>query len=313
MYPLKMVPAIKEYIWGGNNLKEKFNKKYPFEKAGESWEVSTHSDGKSRIANGRYKGRLLSDVIACNSGICGSKDYDFPLMFKIIDANRDLSIQVHPDDEYAKLHENSERGKDEMWYVLDCDSDSRIGYGFNRPMTKEQISAAVSDGSLEKYIRYIKVKKGEAYFIPAGTVHCLCSGLLIAELLQKSNVTYRLYDYNRKGSDGKPRELHVDKALDVLENADNPPVALVDKGREVENLFSCEKFSCDKINCKKEVSHDTNGIYHILFFTEGAGRIKFGFRGLRWVNFAAGDTFVIPSKLGKYKVMGRCGYLKCNE
>ena len=310
MYPLKMSPEIKEILWGGSKMKEKYNKEYSFEKAGESWEVSTHNSGLCKIANGVLAGMTLKDAIAKHADICGTADYDLPLMFKIIDANNDLSIQVHPDDDYAQKNENSIRGKTEMWYVVDCDEGSRIGYGFNRDLSDDEIRTAIKNGTLENDVRYIDVKKGEAYFIPAGTVHCLCSGLLIAEIQQSSNVTYRLYDYNRRGADGKLRELHVEKALDVINRDNTLPIVAFDDGSEIVELVKCDKFICDKINCLHEFQDSSISGYQILFFTEGSGEICYQEKS---EIFTAGDTFIIPVSLGKYTVCGECSYLRCHE
>lgn len=308
MYPLKMTPEIKEIIWGGTKMREKYNKCFSFDKAGESWEVSTHPMGLSFIANGELSGMSLADAIRQFPDICGSVDYDFPLMFKIIDANNDLSIQVHPDDSYASEHENSPRGKTEMWYVIDCEEGSRIGYGFNRDMSAVEIRQAIDNGTLQDYIRYINVKKGEAYFIPAGTVHCLCSGLLIAELQQSSNVTYRLYDYNRKGPDGKLRELHIDKALDVIDYSNNAPSVVSSENSTV--LAECDKFVCKMVKCNNWWDDNSACGYRILFFVEGEGLIRYS-DGVE--QFSPGDTFVIPKCLGEYSVEGIASFMMCFE
>ena len=192
MYPLKMKPVIKDIIWGGNKMKEMFGKEYDFEKAGESWEVSTNSAGKSIIANGELSGMTLADAIAKYPEIAGKTLDDFPLMLKIIDANSDLSIQVHPGDDYAAKHENGARGKTEMWYIISAEPDAKIGYGLKKPMSNDEIRAAIEKGNLEEYIRYINVLAGETYFIPAGTIHSICFmlirlSMLFSKLLPRPN------------------------------------------------------------------------------------------------------------------------------
>ena len=309
MYPLKMRPEIKEIIWGGTKMREKYNKKFDFDKAGESWEVSTHEVGLSYISNGELAGLSLKEAIMKYPGICGTAGYDFPLMFKIIDANSDLSIQVHPDDAYAQKYENSPRGKTEMWYVIDCEEGSKIGYGFKKNMSSDDIRSAIDNGTLQDYIRYIDVKKGQAYFIPAGTVHCLCSGLLIAELQQSSNVTYRLYDYNRVGADGKMRELHVDKALDVID-FNNPDPIVCDVTDDDCTLAECDKFVVKMIHNADIWADNSSDGYRILFFAEGEGIIRYG---NSCESFTAGDTFVIPAELGMYTVEGRTSFMYCYE
>lgn len=310
MYPLKMKPQIKEIIWGGNKMKEMFGKVYSFEKAGESWEVSTNDAGKSVIANGKLKGMTFSEAIAEFPEIAGSALSDFPLMFKIIDANSDLSIQVHPNDEYAKTNENGSNGKTEMWYILHAEPDAKIGYGFNKDMTDDEIRAAIDNGDLEKYIRYINVKQGETYFIPAGTVHCLCSGLVVAELQQNSNVTYRLYDYNRTDKNGNKRELHIEKALDVISKDNTEPKAVLDEGLQQQNLVYCNYFVCDVVSPEKEYTDCTVEGCHLLFFKDGSGKISYVGGSEK---FKRGDTFIIPKSLGEYKICGKCSYLKCYE
>lgn len=310
MYPLKMKPVIKDIIWGGNKMKEMFGKEYDFEKAGESWEVSTNSAGKSIIANGELSGMTLADAIAKYPEIAGKTLDDFPLMLKIIDANSDLSIQVHPGDDYAAKHENGARGKTEMWYIISAEPDAKIGYGLKKPMSNDEIRAAIEKGNLEEYIRYINVRAGETYFIPAGTIHSICSGLVIAELQENSNITYRLYDYNRTDKNGNKRELHVDKALDVIQQTTSAPEPSIDDGSQEKNLVYCNYFVCDVVNSDKTYDDCTVEGYHILFFKDGSGEISYSGGKEK---FAAGDTFIIPKSLGKYSVSGKCSYLKCYE
>ncbi len=305
MYPLKMSPCIKEIIWGGNKMKEYYNKEYAFDKAGESWEVSSNRSGESSVAQGKFKGLSMSELLSKHPEITGNGN--LPLMFKIIDANSDLSIQVHPEDDYAKINENSPHGKTEMWYIISADKGSHIGYGFNCPMTDEKIKKAVEEGNLEKYINYIDVEAGDTFFIPAGTVHCLCSGLLVAELQQNSDVTYRLYDYNRTDAFGKKRELHLDKALDVINYECDLKGAVKPEKKEVQRTVSCEYFSCDMINCKEEYKDKADGKYHILFFEKGEGCIEYNDGSEK---FTSGDTFLIPASLGDYSVKGNCRYMK---
>lgn len=310
MYPLKMKPEIKEIIWGGNKMKEMFGKEYPFEKAGESWEVATNYAGKSRIANGEFSGLTFEEVLKDHPEITGGNSSDFPLMFKIIDANSDLSIQVHPDDIYAAENENGSRGKTEMWYILSAEPGAKIGYGFKKYMSNDEIEIAVKNGNLEDFVRYINVKPGEVYFIPSGTVHCLCSGLVVAELQQNSNITYRLYDYNRKDKNGNTRELHIKKALEVIKQTDSLPDVCADNEDSGKNLVYCNYFVCDSVKSENEYKDFTAEGCHILFFKEGRGEIVYSGGKER---FSSGDTFIIPKSLAEYSVCGKCSYLKCYE
>ncbi len=305
MYPLKMNPEIKYLLWGGTRLKEVYQKPCTREDAGESWEVSTHPAGQSTIANGFLSGATLADAIAQYPGQIAPAD--FPFLFKLIDANQDLSIQVHPDDAYAQKNENSPRGKTEMWYIIDAKPNARIGYGWKKDMTKDQVRTAAQNGTLEHYIRYVPVSAGQSYFIPAGTVHCLCDGLLVAEIQQNSNVTYRLYDYNRKDAEGKSRPLHIEKSLDVA-NLNSAEDAKPVVGDNV-TLVSCPYFTAQKMT-GREYHGDTKGQFELLFFISGQGEIitKEGREP-----FQGGDTFVIPCSLGAYTVQGQYSIMRCVE
>lgn len=305
MIPLKMIPEIKYPVWGGTKLRDYYHKNCTQDNAGESWEVSTHPSGLSIIANGEWEGMSLADAIKKNPGQIAPDD--FPFLFKIIDAEGDLSIQVHPDDTFAQQYENSPRGKTEMWYVIDAKPGAKIGYGWNREMTKELIRTSAENGTMEQYINYIPVKPGEAYFIPAGTVHCIGSGLLIAEIQQNSDVTYRLYDYNRKDKNGKGRELHIDKSLAVSGLSpmkDANPVS----GENV-TLASCPYFTAETIT-GENYQGDTKGAFEILFFIDGEGEIISSEGSVR---FRSGDTFLMPSSLGAYQVSGRHTIMRCTE
>lgn len=305
MYPLKMNPQIKYLLWGGTKLRRFYHKNCTGDDAGESWEVSTHPEGISTIANGAFQGLSLPEVIQKNPGKVAPED--FPFLFKIIDANSDLSIQVHPDDDYAQKHENSFRGKTEMWYIIDAEPGARIGYGWNRDMTPELVRQSIADGTLEQYINYIPVSAGQSYFIPAGTVHCLCDGLLVAEIQQNSAITYRLYDYNRKDKEGNLRPLHIQKSLDV---ADLSCANIAKTTKENDNVLAdCPYFFSEKIS-GENYTGNTNGAFEILFFISGRGNIVSD-HGVE--PFQAGDTFLLPSSLGHYTLNGQYSVMRCAE
>lgn len=214
-----LAPAYKDYLWGGNRLKTQFGKKTDLENVAESWELSAHPDGQSLVATGKYAGLLFGDYIKRIGDEALGWKYrglrNFPLMIKLIDAEEDLSIQVHPDDDYALEHEN-EYGKSELWYIIDCDEDSYIYCGFNKDVTREEVSEAIENECIEKLLNKVYVKPGETYYIEAGTVHAIGKGCLICEIQQSSNSTYRIYDYDRNDTFGNKRKLDVEKALDVL-------------------------------------------------------------------------------------------------
>lgn len=230
---IKLTPAIKEHVWGGTKIRDMFGKDVGGAlNVAESWEVSTHPDGASLIAAGQFKGKTLNEYFGAvgwdRLGEYGRQNRRLPVMVKYIDACGDLSVQVHPSDGYARLHENDD-GKNEIWFIVDAAEDAFIYLGFNRDVTQKEVRDGVQKGTVLELLNKVRVKRGEAYFIPAGTVHAIGKGCFICEVQQTSNVTYRLYDYGRLGLDGKPRELHLQKALDVLDYS----------GREVGETYAC--------------------------------------------------------------------------
>lgn len=219
LYPLKLQTPLKDYIWGGTRLKDEYNKQTDLPIVAESWELACHQDGMNTIENGCCQGMTLADYIKkCGNTVVGTKAMGltyFPLMIKLIDAHRDLSIQVHPNDAYAQTVENEPNGKTEMWYVIDAQPDAELIYGFNKEITRAEFEEHITNGTLPGVCRHVPVKKGDVFFIPASTLHAIGKGILLAEIQQNSNLTYRVYDYERKGKDGKPRQLHIAKALTV--------------------------------------------------------------------------------------------------
>ena len=206
VYPLKLKPAVKEIIWGGDKLKTAYGKEAPFDKLAESWELTVRPDGMNVIENGEYAGMTLGEYIekAGNSVIAAGYDADrFPLLIKFIDARDRLSIQVHPSDDYALANEN-EYGKTEVWYIVEADEGAELVFGLSRDYTKEAFDKAVAENTVETLLNRVKVHAGEVYFIPSGLVHAIGAGILICEIQQNSNVTYRVYDYGRLGKDVPP-------------------------------------------------------------------------------------------------------------
>lgn len=218
MYPLLLQPPIKDYLWGGTRLKTDYHFKTDKEKAAEAWVLSCHKDGADIVTNGELAGKTLPEVIELWGDEALGKNAAafpfFPLLIKLIDAKDRLSVQVHPDDSYA-LENEGEFGKTEMWYVVDCDEGAELIYGFNKEVSREEFERRIKDNTLPEICNYVPVHKGDVFFIAAGTLHAIGAGILIAEVQQNSNTTYRVSDYGRLGADGKPRPLHIEKALDV--------------------------------------------------------------------------------------------------
>lgn len=223
-YPMFFEPVLKDYIWGGRNL-EKLGRELPETgKVAESWEISSHEDGMTIVKNGPYAGKSLAallsllgeDLVGAHNQWALERD-KFPLLVKLIDAEKRLSVQVHPDDRYAREHEGNELGKTEMWVILRAKPGAAIIYGLAKETTPQALRQAVVNGVLEPYLNKVFIKAGDHVCVPSGSLHAIMEGALIAEIQQNSNTTYRIYDWNRVGDDGEPRELHVEHALDVLD------------------------------------------------------------------------------------------------
>lgn len=217
--PFLLVPAGIQKLWGGNKLKVNFSKNSDAEPLAESWECSTHPDGLSYVGTGILKGKSLKDVIEGHPEFLGlhlKGHQELPILVKFIDAGADLSIQVHPDDNYARLHEKGNLGKHELWYVLEANKESRLIYGLQHKITKEALAESIDNNTIEDYLQKIKVHSGDVFFVKPGTIHAIGAGILLVEIQQNSNITYRLYDYNRLDNNGEKRQLHIKKALDVV-------------------------------------------------------------------------------------------------
>lgn len=321
--PFLLKPMGKDYLWGGNRLNDIYMKKININPLAETWECSVHPDGPSVVASGEYEGRTLPDVLQEHPEFLGSHPKamdDFPVLIKFIDANKKLSVQVHPDDEYAKEHENGSLGKTEMWYVLDAKEDAEIIYGFNRKIDKEQLASSIESGSIEKYLRKVKVKKDDIFYVEAGTIHGIGEGVLVAEIQENSNLTYRLYDYNRLDKNGNKRELHIEKAMDVIETGEiseprQPMRVLKYKpGCANELLCRCKYFQVERLLINTEINRDMveyrtgDNSFQILLCTNGCGSI-FSHDGML-LNFFKGDCIFVPASSPKLKIHGKAQLLK---
>lgn len=311
LYPLLFEPVLKDYIWGGRNLADKLGRRLPDHTIAESWEIAGHKDGTTVVKNGRFAGKPLTELhMALGEDLIGSNNVwaqergKFPLLIKILDANRPLSVQVHPDDAYALANEGNELGKTEMWVVLDAKPDASIILGVTSGTTPAAFRQAITDGNLEPFLHHIPVRKGDVVCVPAGSLHAIMDGLLIAEIQQNSNTTYRVYDWNRVQDDGKPRPLHIDKAMDVINfNQVEPSLAearLVadENGVKRYELCSNRYFTTERVKLDRGVSFagDCNGrTLEIWGVIEGRATIN-------QVTVTAVQFTLLPAALGAFTV-----------
>lgn len=318
-YPLKFKPLYKDYIWGGRNL-TKLGKLLPQGNVAESWELSCHPDGQSIISNGCYMDMSLYELIkkagtdVVGKGLPSSAIERFPLLIKFIDANDRLSVQVHPEDAYAKIHENGELGKNEMWYILSAKEDAKLVYGITPGTSKESFEKAVNEGRINECLKYVPVKAGDFLNIPAGLVHAIGEGIVLAEVQQNSNTTYRVYDYDRVDKNGNKRPLHVEKALDVIdfsgaqasEKAEG--IRYSEDSYEINIKIANTYFAIEHIRLSGQLQEYADGSkFCIYIFTEGSGRIQYEEDS---IEVRLGETVLIPAALGKYTVEGNLSAIK---
>lgn len=314
----KLVPTGKDYLWGGTRLREEFGKSIETTPLAETWECSVHPGGLSRVANGKFKDMKLSDVLRQHPEYLGTKvnDGELPILVKFIDAEQDLSVQVHPDDEYARIHEN-QNGKTEMWYVIDAKEDACLIYGFRHKVTESILRKAVETGTLDKHLQKVPVHSGDVFFVPSGTVHGIGKGILIAEIQESSNVTYRVYDYNRTDKNGNKRALHIDKAVQVM-NMDvmpypkqKPRMVKYYVGCSRELLCRCKYFETEHIQVTKSFSFSVmDESFQIVMCLSGAGQIEVLEPSAAPIQFSKGDTMFLPAGLGRCLVSGKATLLK---
>lgn len=302
MSPFKLSPAFKDYLWGGKKLVTDFNKSCNFDKVAESWEFSTHKDGSSIIASGEFSGMLFKDYIEMyGKEVLGTNalQFDFfPILIKFIDAKDSLSIQVHPNDEYA-LKVEGEYGKTEMWYILDCEDGATLYYGFKHEISKEEFLERIRNNTICDVLNAVPVKKGDVFFIESGTVHAIGAGIVICEIQQNSNTTYRVYDFDRRDKFGNPRELHVEKAADVsILKPVTPPPPFDD----AEILAECKYFSVKKCDVNNVRSFETSAdCFTSVIIIDGEGVLNMNNTDIQ---FKKGDSIFIPAQNGNYTVSG---------
>ena len=313
MKAIKLNPAFKDYLWGGTKLRDEYGKKCDLDKVAESWELSCHKDGCSVVADGEYAGLTLPQYIekagkAVLGTDCEKFEY-FPILIKLIDAKQNLSVQVHPDNDYA-MRVEGEYGKTEMWYVVDCEPGAGLLYGFKHEISKEEFRRRIEDNTLLEVTNRVEVHPGDVFFIEAGTLHAIGEGILIAEIQQNSNTTYRVYDYGRVGADGKPRQLHIEKAIDVtrLAPATRPcgrPQAKPEAfdGGSVLPLASCDYFTVKEMEVTSHAALMVDEkSFHSLLLLDGSLTLSMGGEKLE---MKKGASVFVPAGSGDYTLTGK--------
>lgn len=318
MEPLLLKPHFKSTMWGGERLIKEFNKDTTISPLAETWECSAHPHGPSRIANGEFAGKTLDVVLKEHPEYLGSrvpKGETLPIMIKFIDADKDLSIQVHPSDEYALARENS-KGKTEMWYVLDAKPGASLVHGFSHEMSLEFLKKAIAEGHLEQHLQRVEVHKNDVFFTPAGIVHGIGAGCLIAEIMENSDLTYRLYDYDRVDVNGQKRELHYEKAMQVIDLKIEDKVKQVPKlvryypGCSREILCRCQFFETERVRVTKEMSFSVMATsFQVILCIDGQGELSYP-KTEQKLQFKKGECIFLPADLGRCSVDGNCEFLK---
>lgn len=314
-YPLQFKPEMKERIWGGRAL-EQFNFDIPEGSIGEAWMIGDHPNGTTKVANGSLEGIGLDEIREkYGKEFFGMKGYaqkngKFPLLIKLLDCQNDLSVQVHPNDDYDGLPEG-ELGKTEMWYILDAKPGAKIIYGLKSGITREKLTQAIEEDRIMDGLQEVTVSAGDSFYIPSGTVHALGSGVLVAEVQQNSDTVYRLYDYNRPGLDGKPRELHIEDSLNVIAYENSGATRMktdISAPNEWLTLASSPFFIVEKgivdLTWRLSTTPDTFIIHMIC---DGEGTLNWGEEA---VPVKAGDCFLIPANLGEYALNGTMTVLR---
>lgn len=304
LYPLKFKPVYKSVIWGGERLKTKLDKKNTPENCGESWEISGVENNVSVVSEGFLSGNPLDDLIEVYMGdLLGDTVYErfgteFPVLIKFIDANDDLSVQVHPDDEYSASH-HGKRGKTEMWYIIDSEPGAELISGFNQEVDEKMFLSHLKGKTLKEILNFVPVKKGDVFFLPAKRIHAIGKGIMLAEIQQTSDVTYRIYDWERVGMDGKPRELNLDHSLKVMDykKRDDIRTPYNSLMNHTVNLADCPYFTTSIIEFDQPVDKDFSLIdsFVVYICTEGGAMVNY--KGGKPVHIIKGETLLVPAML----------------
>lgn len=309
--PIFLQPVFQEKIWGGDKLKTLFDYDIPNDQTGEAWVISAHSNGPSEVINGPLKGEKLSQLWQANPGLFGKEitSEAFPLLVKILDANDDLSVQVHPNDTYARNVEGERYGKTECWYILSAEENAEIVLG-HHAQSKEEFRSMVDSGDWEDLLRRVKVQKGDFIYVPSGTIHAIGKGIVILETQQSSDVTYRVYDYDRSDSYGQKRELHINSAIEVTTypHQDTIPkqTEKVNEGLISTKLIEEKYFNVWHWKLDGKVSSRLESDFLLVSVTSGAGKILVGENES---SIKKGDNFILPATIEEYELQGNMEFV----
>ncbi|WP_099222117.1 mannose-6-phosphate isomerase, class I [Listeria costaricensis] len=306
-------PVFQDRIWGGTKMKTYFGYDIPSDHTGEDWAISAHPHGPSVVKNGAYQGKTLIELWKEEPALFGHPKQDvFPLLTKILDANTDLSVQVHPDDAYAKVHENGELGKTECWYIIDCEPGAELIYGHNAH-SKEEFRELAEAGKWDALLRKVAIKPGEFYYVPSGTIHALGTGTLVLETQQSSDTTYRVYDYDRTDADGNKRELHLDKAIEVTNyphtDAKAEPAIQKLAGVTVTTFVDNDFFRVDKWEVDGKASFEQEASYTLVSILDGEAVLT---AGDTQETIKKGDHFLIPNTIATFTIDGNVTAITSN-
>ncbi|WP_217588066.1 mannose-6-phosphate isomerase, class I [Lentibacillus saliphilus] len=313
--PIFFAPVFQERIWGGDKLRTLFGYDIPSTHTGEAWVISAHENGPSVIVNGEFAGQTLADVWTNHPDVFGRESTDdaFPLLVKVLDANDNLSVQVHPDDTYAQQVEHQPYGKTECWYVLDCDDDAEIVFG-HHASSKEEFKQMVEDGEWDQLLRRVKVKKGDFIYVPSGTIHAIGKGIVILEIQQSSDITYRVYDYGRQDAHGQERELHIDSSIAVTtypHKAEQQEKVRHDIGDLTETrLVQAEYFTVYHWVLNGKVETPVDADFVLVSVIEGAGSLTIA--GQTYA-LTEGQHFLLPASVESYELKGNMSLIAAHE
>ncbi|KGP71181.1 mannose-6-phosphate isomerase, class I [Pontibacillus yanchengensis] len=312
--PLFLQPIFKERIWGGTTLKEKFGYDIPSATTGECWAISAHKNGQSTVKNGEFKGKTLDQVWEDAPHVFGHYNSEvFPLLTKILDANKDLSVQVHPDDEYAHKHEGeNEYGKTECWYIIDCSPNAELIFG-HHAHSRQELEQMISEGKWDHLLRRVSIKPGDFYYVPSGTIHAIGEGTLVLETQQSSDTTYRVFDYNRTDQEGNQRELHLQQAIDVttVPHEDNDLNFMVEQrsGATITTLVQEQYFSVYKYELAGAASFEQDGFFQLFSVLDGEATLQIG---SDTYSISKGDHFILPNNTGDFTLDGEATIIVSN-